>query len=90
MNKIELIDVVVEVVDLIKVEFSCVVDVVVVVIIKVLKDGDVVILVGFGIFQVCDCVVCIGCNLKIGDIIKIVVLKNLLFKVGKVLKDVVN
>lgn len=48
------------------------------------------VLVGFGMFSVCICVVCIGCNLKIGEEIKIVEVKVFLFKVGKVLKDVCN
>lgn len=47
-------------------------------------------MIGFGSFGLGKCVVCMGCNLKMGEIIKILVVKMVKFMVGKVFKDVVN
>lgn len=41
----------------------CVLDVFIGVVINFFKEGNLVVLVGFGIFLVKECVVCIGCNL---------------------------
>lgn len=90
MNKIDLINVIVDKVELIKVDVGCVFEVFFEIVQKVFKKGDDVLVVGFGIFIVCKCVVCMGCNLCINEMIKIKVLKVLVFKVGKILKDVLN
>lgn len=63
MNKLELIDVIVEKGGLFKIDVGKVLDVIIVLIIEVFKFGDIVIFVGFGIFNVKERVVCIGCNL---------------------------
>lgn len=58
-----MIDKIVVGVDIFKVVVGCVLDVIIVFVIEFLKEGDDVVLVGFGIFVVKECVVCIGCNL---------------------------
>ena len=90
MNKTELIDAVAEAADLTKAESSRAVDAVVAALVKALKDGDAVTLVGFGTFQVRDRAARTGRNPKTGDTIKIAASKNPSFKAGKALKDAVN
>lgn len=89
MNKVELIEIVVKEVDISKVVVGKVLDGIIVVVVKVVLKGDIVILVGFGIFKLVKCVVCIGKNLKIGELIKILVIIVLKFFVGVGFKIVV-
>lgn len=56
-------------------------------IMEVVVEGEKVILVGFGFFEVRECKEWEGCNFKIGDKMFILVIKVLVFFVGKMFKD---
>ena len=55
-----------------------------------LKDGEQVVLVGFGTFHVKDRAARTGRNPRTGETIQIKASKSPGFKAGKVLKDAVN
>lgn len=86
-------DIVVKVVEengLIKVQVKFVVEVVFKVVIDVVIVGEEIFILGFGKFKVKEIVECEGCNLVIGVIVIIVVLKKLVFMFVKVVKDVLK
>lgn len=58
-----MIEVIVDGVDILKVVVIKVLDVFIGVVIEMLKKGDIVVLVGFGMFEICKCDVCNGWNL---------------------------
>lgn len=89
MNKFELVEVVVKEVGIIKVVVDKVLLVIIGVVVEIVLKGEFVILVGFGIFKFVQCVVCIGKNFKIGDMLKILVIMVFKFFVGIVFKVVV-
>ena len=90
MNKSELIDAIAKSADISKASAGDALDATLSAIKVALKKGQSVILVGFGTFKVGKCAVCTGCNLCIGEAIKIKAAKVPKFSAGKALKDAVN
>lgn len=90
MIKFEFVVVIVKDVELSNVVVECVLNFVLENIKKIVVKGGIIMLVGFGLFLLGKCVVCMGCNLCIGEVIKILVIKIVKFMVGKGFKDVVN
>ncbi|HLL18520.1 MAG TPA: HU family DNA-binding protein [Rubrivivax sp.] len=90
MNKANLVEQVAETADLSKAEATRAVDAVISSVIKALKEGDNVTVVGFGTFQVRERAARSGRNPKTGDTIQINASKNPSFKAGKALRDAVN
>ena len=90
MNKAELIDAVVAAADIEKSTATRAVQAVLDGIAGALKNGDQVVLVGFGTFAVKDRSARMGRNPKTGEEIKIAASKVPGFKAGKALKDALN
>ena len=90
MNKSELIDAVAEAADLSKASAARALDAVVDSITDALKEGDQVVLVGFGTFSVKDRAARAGRNPQTGETIQIKASKAPGFKAGKALKDALN
>ena len=90
MNKSELIDRIAASSDLPKAAAGRALDAMIVSISDALKDGDQVVLVGFGTFSVKDRAARTGRNPQTGDPIDIPAAKISNFKAGKALKDSIN
>ena len=90
MNKSELIDAVVAAADLSKAAAGRALDAMVDSVTGALKDGDQVVLVGFGTFSVKDRAARTGRNPQTGAPIEIKAARVPSFKAGKALKDAVN
>ena len=90
MNKAELIEAVAAAADLPKASAGRALDAVLDNITGALKEGDQVVLVGFGTFSVKDRAARTGRNPKTGEPIAIPAAKIPGFKAGKALKDAVN
>jgi len=90
MNKAELIDAVAAAADIEKSTASRAVQAVLDSIAGALKNGDQVVLVGFGTFAVKDRSARMGRNPKTGEEIKIAASRVPGFKAGKALKDALN
>lgn len=90
MNKSELIDAIAVAADLPKAAAGRALDAMTDAITKSLKDGDPVVLVGFGTFAVKERSERTGRNPQTGETIKIAAAKAATFKPGKSLKDSIN
>lgn len=90
MNKSELIDAVAAAADLPKAAAGRALDAMIDTIGDALKDGDQVVLVGFGTFAVKERAARTGRNPQTGEPIEIKAAKIPGFKAGKALKDAVN
>ncbi|PCJ19420.1 MAG: DNA-binding protein HU [Gammaproteobacteria bacterium] len=90
MNKSELIDRIAASSDLPKASAGRALDAMIGTVSDALKDGDQVVLVGFGTFSVKDRAARTGRNPQTGDPIDIPAAKIPSFKAGKALKDAVN
>ena len=90
MNKQELIDNIASAADVTKADAGRALDAVLNSITDALKDGDSVVLVGFGTFSVRDRAARTGRNPQTGQEIQIAAAKVPGFKAGKALKDAVN
>lgn len=90
MNKSELIDAVAAAADLSKAAAGRALDAMVDTVTDALKEGDQVVLVGFGTFSVKERAARTGRNPQTGEPIEISAAKVPSFKAGKALKDAVN
>lgn len=90
MNKSELIDAIAAASDLSKAAAGRALDAMTDTITNALKDGDQVVLVGFGAFSVKERAARTGRNPQTGEPIEIAAAKVPSFKPGKALKDSVN
>ncbi len=90
MNKSELIDAVASAADLSKASAAKAVDAMVETIVRTLKGGSQVTIVGFGSFLVRERSARTGRNPRTGETIKIHASKAPAFKPGKALKDALN
>jgi DNA-binding protein HU-beta len=90
VNKSELIEAVASSADIPKAAAGRAVDAVVETVTSALKEGDQVVLVGFGTFAVKDRAARTGRNPQTGEPIQIAAAKIPSFKAGKALKDAVN
>ncbi|MEX0584945.1 MAG: HU family DNA-binding protein [Natronospirillum sp.] len=90
MNKSELIDAVAAAADIPKAAASRALDAMIDSVTGALKDGDQVVLVGFGTFSVKERSARTGRNPQTGAPIQIAASKAPSFKPGKALKDAVN
>ncbi len=90
MNKSELIDAIAASADIPKAAAGRALDATVDAITNALKDGDQVVLVGFGTFAVKERAARTGRNPQTGQPIEIAAAKVPGFKPGKALKDAVN
>ncbi len=90
MNKSELIDAVAAAADLSKAAAGRALDAMVDSVTDALKEGDQVVLVGFGTFSVKERAARTGRNPQTGEPIEIAAAKVPSFKAGKALKDAVN
>ncbi|TXR53542.1 DNA-binding protein HU-beta [Reinekea thalattae] len=90
MNKSELIDAVAAAADISKAAAGRALDAMVDSVTEALKEGDQVVLVGFGTFSVKDRAARTGRNPQTGAPIEIAAAKVPSFKAGKALKDAVN
>ena len=90
MNKSELIEKVAAAADLPKAAAGRALDAVLETVTEALKEGDSVVLVGFGTFAVKERAARTGRNPQTGASIKIKVAKVPKFRAGKGLKDAVN
>lgn len=90
MNKSDLIDQIAASTDISKAAAGRALDATIDSITDALKDGEQVVLVGFGTFQVKDRAARTGRNPRTGETIQIKASKSPGFKAGKVLKDAVN
>ena len=90
MNKTELVDAVAQAADLSKVAAGKAVNAVLASIGKALKEGDPVVLTGFGTFLMRERPARTGHNPKTGQPMKIKASKTPVFKAGKTLKDSVK
>ncbi len=90
MNKSELIDAISDGAELSKADSARALDALIASIIKALKKGDTVSLVGFGSFTVRKRAARQGRNPQTGATIKIKASKSPAFKAGKAFKDAVN
>ena len=90
MNKSELIDAIAASADIPKATAGRALDAVIESVTGALKDGDSVVLVGFGTFSVKERAARVGRNPQTGDPINIEAAKIPGFKAGKALKDAVN
>jgi DNA-binding protein HU-beta len=87
MNKTELIDAVAQAADLPKIAASKALDAVLATVGKALKEGDSVVLTGFGTFSVRERPARTGHNPKTGKPMDIKASKTPVFKAGKTLRD---
>lgn len=90
MNKSELIDTIAESADLSKASATRALDAVLDGIVDALKEGEPVVLVGFGTFSVKDRAARTGRNPQTGAKIEIAAARIPGFKAGKALKEAVN
>ena len=90
MNKSELIDAVAAAADLSKASAGRAVDAMVASVGEALKEGDQVVLVGFGTFSVKQRAARTGRNPRTGEPLEIKAANVPGFKAGKALKDAVN
>jgi|TARA_B100002019_G_C20925310_1_gene429517 DNA-binding protein HU-beta len=90
MNKSDLIDQIAASTDISKAAAGRALDATIDSITDALKDGEQVVLVGFGTFHVKDRAARTGRNPRTGETIQIKASKSPGFKAGKVLKDAVN
>ena len=90
MNKSDLIDKIASSTDISKAAAGRALDATIDSITDALKDGEQVVLVGFGTFHVKDRAARTGHNPRTGETIQIKASKSPGFKAGKVLKDAVN
>ncbi|MFB1010349.1 MAG: HU family DNA-binding protein [Thiopseudomonas sp.] len=90
VNKSELIEKVAAAADLPKAAAGRALDAVLETVTEALKEGDSVVLVGFGTFAVKERAARTGRNPQTGDTIEIAAAKVPGFKPGKALKDAVN
>ncbi len=90
MNKTELVDAVAEASDLSKVAAGKAVNALLAVIGKALKEGDSVVLTGFGTFSMRERPARTGHNPKTGQPMELKQSKSPVFKAGKLLKDTVK
>ncbi|MCL6414566.1 DNA-binding protein HU-beta [Aestuariirhabdus sp. Z084] len=90
MNKSELIDAIAASADLPKAAAGRALDAMVDSVTNALKEGDQVVLVGFGTFSVKERAARTGRNPQTGQPIQIAAAKIPSFKAGKALKDAVN
>ncbi|GAA6168502.1 HU family DNA-binding protein [Sessilibacter corallicola] len=90
MNKSELIEAIAASADIPKAAAGRALDAMVDTVTNALKDGDQVVLVGFGTFSVKDRAARTGRNPQTGEPIEIAAAKIPSFKPGKALKDAVN
>lgn len=90
MNKSELIDAVAAAADISKASAGRALDAMVDSVTNALKEGDQVVLVGFGTFAVKERAARTGRNPQTGEPIEIAAAKVPGFKAGKALKDAVN
>ena len=90
MNKQELIDNIASSADITKADAGRALDAVLGSITSALKDGDSVVLVGFGTFAIRDRKARTGRNPQTGEEIQIKAARVPNFKAGKALKDAVN
>ena len=90
MNKSDLIDQIAVSTDISKAAAGRALDATIDSITDALKDGEQVVLVGFGTFHVKDRAARTGRNPRTGETIQIKASKSPGFKAGKVLKDAVN
>nr|WP_269783449.1 HU family DNA-binding protein [Marinibactrum halimedae] len=90
VNKSELIEAIAASADIPKAAAGRALDAMVDTVTGALKDGDQVVLVGFGTFSVKDRAARTGRNPQTGDPIEIAAAKIPSFKAGKALKDAVN
>ena len=90
MNKSELIEAIAASADIPKAAAGRALDAMVDTVTNALKDGDQVVLVGFGTFSVKDRAARTGRNPQTGQPIEIAAAKIPSFKPGKALKDAVN
>ena len=90
MNKSELIDAIAESADISKAAAGRALDAVISSITGALKNGEQVVLVGFGTFSVKERAARTGRNPQTGEPIEIVAARIPSFKAGKALKDAVN
>lgn len=90
VNKSELIDAIAIAADLPKASAARALDAVTETITNTLKDGEQVVLVGFGTFSVKERSARTGRNPQTGEAISIAAAKAANFKPGKTLKDTIN
>ena len=90
MNKSELIDAIAAKADISKAAAGRALDAFTGTVTDALKDGDQVVLVGFGTFSVRERAARSGRNPQTGDTIQIAAAKVPAFKAGKALKDACN
>jgi len=90
VNKSELIDAIAESVDISKAAAGRALDAVISSVTGALKNGEQVVLVGFGTFSVKERAARTGRNPQTGDPIEIAAARIPGFKAGKALKDAVN
>lgn len=90
MNKSELIEAIATSADIPKAQAGRALDAMLETVVGALKDGDQVVLVGFGTFSVKDRAARTGRNPQTGEPIQIAAAKIPSFKAGKALKDAVN
>lgn len=90
LMKVELVELLFDSVGLNKCEVKDMVEVFFEVICDVFENGESVKLLGFGNFQLCDKLQCLGCNLKMGEVILIVVCWVVIFYVSQKLKVLVE
>jgi len=90
VNKSELVDTIAESAELTKVSATKALEAVVASITSALKDGEQVVLVGFGTFGVKDRAARTGRNPKTGEPLQIPAARVPSFKAGKMLKEAVN
>jgi DNA-binding protein HU-beta len=90
MNKSELVDAVAQTTDLSKVAASKALDAVLAAIAKALREGDAVVLTGFGTFLMRERPARTGHNPKTGQSMELKASKTPVFKAGKTLRDTVK
>ncbi len=90
MNKTELVEAVAQAADLPKAAVSKALDAMTVAVSKALKEGDSVVITGFGTFSVRERPARTGHNPKTGEPMEIAASKAPVFKAGKTLKDAIK
>ncbi len=90
MNKTELVEAVAQTADLPKAAAGKAIDAMTTAIGKALKEGDSVVITGFGTFSVRERPARTGHNPKTGEPMEINASKAPVFKVGKTLKDAIK
>jgi DNA-binding protein HU-beta len=90
MNKTELVDIVAQATDLSKVATGKALDALLAAIGKALKEGDSVVLTGFGTFSMRERPARAGHNPKTGQPMELKASKTPVFKAGKTLRDAIK